>query len=316
MTSTVSHPRRSILSVPGHVAKMHAKAQASSADVVMFDLEDSVPLSEKASARRQVAASLRELDWSRHLVALRINPVETAQAYRDLVDVMRESGKHLHSIVLPKVEHVGDVHFADRLLTGLELEGHGREDGERIALEPSIESALGLERASDIASASERNISLVFGIADYTASVGAKLVSISGHGENDEAAYGGHRWHYVLSRIVMCAKARGLRAIDAPWGHFKDQEGLVRAAAQAAALGCCGKWAIHPCQIDTINSTFAPDADEMVRVLAIVEAARSAEANQSRGAIAVEGRMVDQATVRLARRRYEEVLRLKELGKL
>lgn len=316
MTSTVSHPRRSILSVPGHVAKMHVKAQASRADVVMFDLEDSVPVSEKATARRQVAQSLRELDWSRHLVALRVNGVDTAHGFRDLVDVVQASGKYLHSIVLPKVEHVGDVHFADRLLTGLELEGHGRDDGERIALEPSIESALGLDRASDIASASERNVSLVFGIADYTTSVGARLVSISGHGENDEAVYGGHRWHYVLSRLVMCAKSRGLRAIDAPWGHFQDQEGLARASAQAAALGCCGKWAIHPSQIDTINSTFAPDAEEIARILAIVEAAESAEFNQSRGAIAVDGRMVDQATVRLARRRYEEMLRLKELGKL
>ncbi len=313
MTDSLSQPRRSILSVPGHVAKMHIKAQGSSADVVMLDLEDSVPLSEKTIARKQVAASLRELDWSRHLVALRINGLDTAHGFRDLIEVVQESGKHLHSIVLPKVEHVGDVHFADRLLTGLELEGHGRQDGAPISLEPSIESALGLERAGDIASASQRNVSLVFGIADYSASVGAKLVSISGHGENDEAVYGGHRWHYVLSRLVMCARARGLQAIDAPWGHFKDQEGLARATAQAAALGCSGKWAIHPSQIDTINSTFAPDAEEIERIFAIVEAAKS---SQSRGAIAVDGRMVDQATVRLAQRRYDEVRRLKYLGKL
>lgn len=315
MTAHRSLPRRSILSVPGHVAKMHKKAEASPADVVMLDLEDSVPLSEKESARRQVVASLRELDWSRHLLALRINGLDTAYGFRDLVEVIQEAGEHIHSVVLPKVEHVADVHFADRLLTGLELEGRGRKDGAPIALEPSIESALGLERASDIAQASERNVTLVFGIADYTASVGARLVSVSGHGENDEAAYGGHRWHYVLSRLIMCAKAHGLEAIDAPWGHFRDQEGLARAAAQAAALGCSGKWAIHPSQIESINATFAPDQEEMARIAAIVQAAEAAEKDHSRGAIAVEGRMVDRATVRLARRRHEEFLRLQELGK-
>lgn len=316
MSSNASHPRRSILSVPGHVAKMHVKAQASAADVIMLDLEDSVPLSEKENARKQVAASLRELDWSKHLLSVRINGLDTPHGFRDLVELVQEAGEYLHSIVLPKVEHEGDVYFADRLLTGLELEGRGRSDGDPIALEPSIESALGLERASEIAAASTRNVSLVFGVADYTASVGARLVSISGHGENDEESYGGHRWHYVLSRLVMCAKARGLRAIDAPWGHFKDQEGLARATAQAAALGCCGKWAIHPSQIETINSTFAPDQEEIERIAAIVEAADAAESQHSRGAIAVAGRMVDQATVRLARRRAEEVRRLKELGKL
>lgn len=281
----------------------------------MLDLEDSVPLSEKENARRQVVASLRGLDWSKHLVALRINGLDTAYGFRDLVEVVQEAGEHIHSIVLPKVEHAGDVHFADRLLTGLELEGRGRSGGERIALEPSIESALGLERASEIAQASERNVTLVFGIADYTASVGARLVSVSGHGENDENAYGGHRWHYVLSRLVMCAKAYGLEAIDAPWGHFRDQEGLARAAAQAAALGCSGKWAIHPSQIETINATFAPDAEEMERIAAIVQAAEAAEQDHSRGAIAVDGRMVDRATVRLARRRHQEFLRLQELAK-
>jgi citrate lyase beta subunit len=309
MTDPSAAPRRSTLSVPGHVEKMHQKAATCAADVVMLDLEDSVPEVKKAEARAQVIESLRALDFGHRLVALRINGLDTPYGFRDLFEVVSAVGARIDSVVLPKVEHEGDVHFADRLLTGLELEATARgersADAPPIGLEPSIESALGLERASAIAAASTRNVALVFGVADYTSSIGARLVSLSGHGENDEAAYGGHRFHYVLSRLVMCAKAHGLLAIDAPFGHFKDEAGLARAAAQAAALGCDGKWAIHPSQLEVLNRTFTPDEAELEHVRAIV-AAEAAAGQAGRGALAVDGRMVDRATVRLARRRLAQ----------
>ena len=160
-----------------------------------------------------------------------------------------------------------------------------------------------------IASAGKRLQSLVFGIADYSASVGARLVSISGHGENEADIYPGHRWHFALSRMVMAAKANDLLVIDAPYGNFKENEGLKKSAVMAGALGCDGKWAIHPNQLETINQVFSPSPEDIERAITILEAAQVAK-EQGRGAIAVEGRMVDQATVRLAKRLYDQACHL------
>ena len=291
-------PRRSILSVPGHVAKMHTKALASSADVVMLDLEDSVPPDAKEAARRQVIQTLNAAEADIPTLAVRINALDTPFGYRDLLEVAEAGGGRFDTIVVPKVNSAGDIHFVDRLLDGIEMHaGTERPAG----IEASIETAQGLEAVSAIVRASRRIRTLVFGIADYAASVGARLVSLSGHGEAEEAIYPGHRWHYALSRIVMAAKAHDVMAIDAPYGNFRDESGLARAAGMACALGCDGKWAIHPAQIDTLNRVFTPSREDIERAARIM-AADDAAREEGRGAVAVDGRMVDQATVRLARR--------------
>ncbi len=299
-------PRRSNLSVPGHVAKMHAKAAESAADVVMLDLEDSVPLEAKESARQQVIDSLLHLDWSKKTVTVRINALDTPFAYRDLIEVVEQAGPVLDAIVLPKVNHEGDIHFADRLLTGIALAKGGPD---QIGLEASIETAVGLLHASAIVNASPRVKTLVFGIADYSASIGARLVSISGHGEKEEELYPGHRWHFAISKMVMNAKAAGKLAIDAPYGNFKDEEGLRRSAVMACALGCDGKWAIHPGQIAAINEVFTPSKEDIELAAKVIQANEEAK-NAGRGAVAVEGRMVDQATVRLATQLWEQARHL------
>lgn len=299
-------PRRSILSVPGHVEKMHPKAAGSSADVIMLDLEDSVPVEAKSSARRRVIRSLLDLDWGGKVMTVRINSLDTPYAFRDLLEVAEGAGHRLSAIVAPKVDHPGDIHFISRMLDGIEME---KGFSERIRVEASIETAQGMERVSEIARASDRLVSLVFGIADYSASVGARLVSISGHGEGEAALYPGHRWHFALSRMVMAAKANGLSAIDAPYGNFKDLNGLRDSAVMSNALGCDGKWAIHPSQIDILHQVFSPSREDIDRAVKILDAFREAR-SQGRGAVAVEGRMVDQATVRLARRLYEQAAHL------
>lgn len=286
---------------------MHLKATQSAADVIMFDLEDSVPSEAKAGARLQVIETLQSMDWARKTVSVRINGLDTAFAYRDLMEIVETAGQVLDSVVLPKVNDPGDVHFVDRMLDGIE---QARARILPIGIEASIETARGLEAVSDIARASRRLISLVFGIADYSGSVGARLVSISGHGESEEKIYPGHRWHFALSRMIMAAKANGLLAIDAPYGNFKDPEGLRHSTAMACALGCDGKWAIHPGQIETLNSLFSPSAEDIQRALKVIQAAEAAQA-LGRGAVAVEGRMVDQATVRLA---HQLVAQAKQLG--
>ncbi|MBW2491885.1 MAG: CoA ester lyase [Deltaproteobacteria bacterium] len=302
-------PRRSTLSVPGHIEKMHVKASQRGVDVVMLDLEDSVPVEAKESARTRVIQSIHSLEWGETTLTFRINGLDTPFGYRDLLEVTEAAGPHIDAVVVPKVNHPGDIHFVCRMLDGIEA---AKGFSNHINIEAIIESAQGLKRVSQIAKASYRLITLVFGIVDYSASIGARLVSISGHGEKEEEIYPGHRWNFEMSRIVMAAKAQGLLAIDAPYGNFKDPIGLQHGAALACALGYDGKWAIHPDQIDIINQVFSPSQEDIDRAIKVLTAHKEAQ-EKGLGAVAVEGRMVDKATVRLATQLYEQAKHLKLL---
>jgi malyl-CoA/(S)-citramalyl-CoA lyase len=298
----IMKPRRTVLSVPGHIEKMHDKALNSSSDAVMLDLEDSVPADIKADARNRIIQSLLSRDWKRKTVLFRMNGLDTPFGYRDLLEVVEAAGPVIDAIVIPKINHPGDVHFVSRMLDGIELnKGWNR----RIGIEASIETAVGLEAVSEIARACDRIETLVFGVADYSASIGARLISLSGHGEKEAEIYPGHRWHFAMSRLVMAAKANGLQAIDAPYGNFKDIEGLKQGAAMACALGYDGKWAIHPDQIEIINQTFSPSPEDIARARKVLDAHHKA-IMKGLGAVNVEGRMVDQATVRLASLLWEQ----------
>lgn len=300
-------PRRSILSVPGHIEKMHARARESAADVVMLDLEDSVPLDAKKAARAQVIRSLVEMDWRNKIISVRCNGLETPFGYRDMLEVGEQAGHVLDTMVIPKVHHPGDVHFVHRLLDGIEM---NRGIDGKIGIEASIESAKGLAQVTRIAGSSDRLRTLVFGVADYSESIGAQLISLSGHGEGEADIYPGHRWHFPLSRIIMAARANGLVAIDAPFGNFKDEDGLRRSAAMACALGYSGKWVIHPGQIDIVNEIFSPSKEDVQRAQKIIRA-HEAALRSGRGAVAVDGRMVDNATLRLAEKLMAQVECLK-----
>lgn len=302
--------RRSVLSVPGHMEKMHSKARNSDVDIVMFDLEDSVPVDQKKAARDQVVQSLLSLDWRDKTVTVRCNALDTPFAYRDLLDVVENAGQVLDAVVVPKVNHPGDIHFVHRLLEGIEM---NKQRSNRIGIEASIESAAGLENVSLTAKASDRMISLVFGIADYSASIGARLVSVSGHGEAETEVYPGHRWHFPLSRIIMAAKANDLMVMDAPYGNFKDLDGLRRSAVMANALGCDGKWVIHPSQVDVVNAVFSPSTEEIERAGMVIEA-YDAAVKSGRGAVSMDGSMVDSATIRMARQLWEQAVQLKLVG--
>ena len=288
--------------MPGHLERMHQKAAASTADVIMLDLEDSVPIDKKDEARSIVSHSLPALDWKGKTLAVRINSLDTPFAYKDVIQVTEAAGQSIDFIVIPKVNHAGDIHFLARLLDGIEM---GIKVPPKIAIEAAIETAAGLEQVGSIARADKRLRSLSFGIADYSASIGAKLVSLSGHGENEADIYPGHRWHYPISRMVIAAKANGLLAVDAPYGNFKDPKGLGNAATRAAALGCDGKWVIHPDQIEIVNRAFSPTPEEIGRAKQVLDA-MAATGLSSKGAIAVNGRMIDLATARLARKVWDQ----------
>jgi len=301
-------PRRSILSVPGHKDKMHPKAAQSDADVVMLDLEDSVPFDAKEKARNIVSQALEKNDWGKKTVSVRINALDTPFAYKDILDVVRVKTSCLDSLVIPKVAKIADIHFVARFLDGIEMDLQKKIP---IKIEASIETAQGLSNINDIAKSSNRLVSLVFGIADYTASIGARLVSLSGHGDDESALYPGHRWHFALSRIVMAAKANELLAIDAPYGNFKDMKGLKQSASMARALGCDGKWAIHPAQLSSINSCFSPLPEDIEKASTILNACQSKNQNE---VIAIDGHMIDQATVRLAQNTWELAKQLNHMS--
>lgn len=288
-------PRRSILSVPAHRASMHAKAAGSAADVIMLDLEDSCPPDEKVLARKTVIDSVGTLDFSGKILTLRINDPAGPFALRDVLEVVPAIGAHLDTLVIPKVESGKQIHFLDQLLTALERE-MGLEHP--IGLEPIIESARALRDASYIAAASPRVRTLVFGIADYSASINMPLSSISGHGEND-GVYPGDPLHFVYSRLILCGKAEGLQVIDAPYGNFRDPDGLRIAAARSRALGFDGKWAIHPDQIAEINRAFSPSPEEIDRAEQVLAAYREALA-AGRGSASIGSSMIDHASVRMA----------------
>ncbi len=295
-----------MLSVPGHIQAMHGKAAGSDADVVMLDLEDSVPPDKKAQARETVIKSLADIEWGRKTVAVRVNASDTRFAYKDVIQVIEAAGQRMDILVIPKVNSLKEIHFFSCLLDGIQMEKNMTQD---IRIQASIETAQGLESVSSIAGGSRRLHSLVFGIADYSASIGVGLTSVSGHGESDDERYPGHRWHYPISKMVAAAKANNLLAIDATYGDFKDQEGLRRSAGMARAMGCDGKWVIHPAQIDTVNQVFTPSEQEITRARSIIEAVDVAEIS-GRGAIAIDGKMVDQATLRLARLLWEQASHL------
>jgi citrate lyase beta subunit len=297
--------RRSVLSVPGSSEKMMGKAGALPADEIMLDLEDGVALEEKEEARAKIVRSFMDYDWGGRVRAYRINGLDTPFAYRDIVDVVEQAGESIDVVVIPKVEKAADVQFVDLLVRQIELRMGLKK---RIGLEASIETALGMLNVKEIAFASPRLEALVFGIADYGASLTMPSGGISGHGDAEEQ-YPGHRWHFPLSRMVMAAKAAGLAAIDAPFGDFKDLAGLKRSCHIAASLGYDGKWAIHPSQLEMVNEAFTPSAEDINRARRIVQAYKKAEA-AGEGATALEGKMVDGGSIRLAHITYEKARRL------
>src|SRR6185437_10722578 len=173
----------------------------------------------------------------------------------------------------------------------------------KIGLELIIETALGMSNVDAIAAASKRNESLHFGVADYAASTRARTTNIGGPNplysvltDKDEsgarAVHWGDMWHYAIARMVVAARAYGLRPIDGPFGDFSDADGYKAAAFRGAALGCEGKWAIHPSQVALANELFTPSAKEVEKAKRILAAMAQAQ-KEGKGAVALDGRLID-----------------------
>lgn len=292
---------RSELAVPASNWRMIEKAVASAADRIFLDLEDAVAPAEKATARASVVRALTELDWGDKPRAFRVNALDTPFFYRDLIEILEVAGDRVELVVVPKVNRSEDLHVVATLLAQIEASvGLARP----LALEAQIETGEGLVNCERIAAHGGRLAALTFGPGDYAASVGIPSAGIGAVDEWD-AAYGGHRWHYPMSRILVAARAAGLRAIDGPYADYRDPDGLRLSCRRARALGYDGKWCIHPGQIEIVNEVFSPSERELTRARAVIAAYEAAMA-EGRGAITVEGRMIDAASLRLARRTLEQ----------
>lgn len=307
MTTPSSRLHRSELAVPGSNIRMLEKAPYLGADIVMLDLEDAVAPDDKAQARLNIIEALREQDWSRCSVSLRINGLDTHYCYRDIVDVVEEAGRHIDTILIPKASCAGDVHLVATLLSQIE---HAMRIERRIGISVLIETAIGMVNCEEIARACpERMEAMVFGVADYAASVQSHTTSIGGANpdyamltdpeDGARERHWGDQWHYALSRIAVVCRAYGLRPIDGPFGDFTDPAGYIASARRAAVLGYEGKWAIHPSQISLANDVFTPDEHLVQKTHRIIEAMKEAAAN-GRGAVSLDGRLIDAASIRMA----------------
>jgi malyl-CoA/(S)-citramalyl-CoA lyase len=300
---------RSELAVPGTNVRAMEKAPTLGADLVFLDLEDAVAPDDKEQARANVIDALGAHDWSGGAVSVRVNGLDTHWCYRDIVDVVEARGDVLDTVLVPKVGSPSDVEFIATLLDQIE-QRNGWERG-RIGVHILIETAKGMANVEAIARARlDRLEAMVFGVADYAASVQARTTNIGGANPDyavltDPDATGtrethwGDQWHFGISRMVAACRANGLRPIDGPFGDYSDADGFRAAARRAAALGCEGKWAIHPSQVVLANEVFTPGDEEVDRASRILQAMEDA-AKDGKGAVSLDGRLIDAASIRMA----------------
>ncbi len=289
--------RRSNLAVPGSSTKMLEKAKGLPADQVFMDLEDAVAPLAKPDARKNIVAALNEGGYGDKVRSVRVNDWTTEWTYADVIEVVSGAGANLDCIMLPKVQGPEQIQALDMLLTQIE-KSEGLEVG-RIGIEAQIENAMGLIKVDEIAAASPRVETIIFGPADFMASINMKSLVV---GEQPPGYDVGDAYHYILMRILMAARAYDKQAIDGPYLQIKDIEGYKRVASRSAALGFDGKWVLHPGQIDAANEVFSPTQDDYDHAELILDAYQwytSAEGG-ARGAAMLGDEMIDEASRKMA----------------
>lgn len=292
-----ARPRRTVLAVPGSSVKMIDKARSLPVDEVFLDLEDAVAGPAKDEARQNVVEALTGEGFTAPTVVVRVNAWDTEYTLADVSEVIGRAGAHVDALLLPKVRTGAEVAALDLVLTQVEKSA-GLPVG-HIGIEPQIEDALGLTNINDIATASPRVLTLVFGPADFMASIGMRTLTV---GEQPDGYTPGDAYHHVLLTILVAARAHGLQAIDGPFLKVRDEEGFRRAAARTAALGFDGKWVLHPAQVEAGNEVFSPRQDEFDKAEGILAAYAhsTSEAGGARGAVMFGDEMLDEASRKMA----------------
>jgi citrate lyase subunit beta/citryl-CoA lyase len=258
-----------------------------------MDLEDSVAPLAKADARGNVIDALKNNDWGDKTVVVRINSIDTQWAADDLKTVVEAAGNYLDCIMIPKVQYAHEVLFVDHMLRMIETTV-GLD--KRIGLEVQIETATGLKNIYEIAHASDRMETLIFGPADMSASLGLPTVTAG----LPMPGYPGDHFHWVLETILVAARDAGLQAIDGPYLLIKDLDGFREMSMRARALGYDGKWALHPGQIDVLNEVFTPTQEEYDKAEALLGAYKHATEVERTGAVMFGKEMIDEASRKMA----------------
>ena len=296
-----ARPNRCQLFGPGSRPALFEKMAASAADVINLDLEDSVAPTDKDAARANVIAAISDVDWGNKYLSVRINGLDSPWWYRDVVDLLEQAGDRLDQIMIPKVGCAADIYAVDALVTSIEA-AKGRT--KPISFEVIIESAAGIAHVEEIAAASPRLQAMSLGAADFAASMGMQTTGIGGTQENYYMIHDGQKhwsdpWHWAQAAIVAACRTHGLLPVDGPFGDFSDPDGYKAAAFRAAVLGCEGKWAIHPSQIALANAVMSPSEAEITKANRIIAAMAEAAA-AGKGAVSLDGRLIDYASIRQA----------------
>ena len=296
MTETL-RPRRSCLAVPGSNPRFLGKAKSLAADQVFLDLEDACAPLVKPAARKNIVAALNEGGWGNRIRVVRVNDVTTHWTYRDVTEVVEGAGANLDCIMLPKVQNAAQVQWLDLTLTQIE-KTMGFEVG-RIGIEAQIENAQGLIAIDAIAAASPRLETLIFGPADFMASINMRSLIV---GEQPPGYDVGDAYHHILMSILLAARAHDLQAIDGPYLQIRDVDGFRRVAGRSAALGFDGKWVLHPGQIDAANEIYAPTQEDYDHAELILDAYAwsTSEAGGAKGSAMLGDEMIDEASRKIA----------------
>jgi citrate lyase subunit beta/citryl-CoA lyase len=297
VSNKVLRPRRSSLAVPGSSVKMLDKARGLKSDQLFMDLEDAVAPLAKADARKNIVQALNEGGYEDKIRAVRVNDWTTQWTYTDVIEIVEGAGANLDCIMLPKVQTADQIVALDLLLTQLERT-NGLEVG-RLGIEAQIENAMGLININAIAAASPRIESIIFGPADFMASINMKSLVV---GEQPPGYDTGDAYHHILMSILMAARAYNKQAIDGPYLGIKDLEGFRRVAGRSAALGFDGKWALHPDQIALANEVFSPKQEDYDHAEMILDAYdwATSSAGGAKGAVMLGDEMIDEASRKMA----------------
>jgi citrate lyase subunit beta/citryl-CoA lyase len=290
-------PRRSCLAVPGSNPRFLEKAKSLPADQVFLDIEDAVAPLAKPDARKNIVAALNEGGWGNKIRAVRVNDLTTSWTYRDVIEVVEGAGQNLDCIMLPKVQSAAQVEWLDMLLTQIE-KTMGLQVG-KIGIEAQIENAQGLIAIDAIAKASPRIETLIFGPADFMASINMKTLVV---GEQPAGYDVGDAYHHILMSILMAARANNKQAIDGPYLQIRDLDGYRRVAGRSAALGFDGKWVLHPGQVDIANEVYAPSQEDYDHAELILDAYDyyTSEAGGKKGSAMLGDEMIDEASRKMA----------------
>lgn len=280
---------RTMLFAPGNRPRMLEKVGQCGADAVILDLEDAVPIADKAATRPAVRAAVHNITSCP--VYVRINPLVATTGFSQAIgeaDLRALICPELSGVIVPKVEAADQVRQADRLLQDLERQ-HGLEEG-AVDLIPIIETALGVHRAYEIATAGTRVTRLAFGAGDFTRDIG-----VTWSRREIES-------QYARAALVVASRAANIEPpFDTVWVDLRDQRGLVRSARLAKQLGFQGKMVIHPAQVEPVNTVFSPTAEEIAAAQRVIEAFGQAEA-QGLASIQLDGQFIDYPIVESARR--------------